>query len=68
MAWRNGSRSLYRLCTTAPQVKSESVTPAVMNLESKLEFIRVQYLALSYSSLYVKFCRVSSALGHPRGC
>ena len=39
-----------------------------MNLESKLEFTRVRYLALSYSSLYSKLCLASSALGHPRSC
>ena len=46
----------------------ESITPTVMNLESKLEFTRVRYLALSYSSLYSKLCLVSSALGHPGSC
>ena len=34
----------------------------------KLEFTRVRYLALSYSSLYLKLCLVSSALGHPGSC
>ena len=43
----------------------ESITPTVMNLESELEFTRVRYLALSYSSLYSKLCLVSSALGTP---
>ena len=46
----------------------ESITRTVMNLESKLEFTRVRYLALSYSSLYSKLCPVSSALGHPGSC
>ena len=46
----------------------ESITPTVMNLESKLEFTRVQYLALSYLSLYSKLCPVSSSLGHPGSC
>ena len=40
-----------RLCTTTPEVKLDSITPTMMNLELKLEFIRVQYfIALSYSS------------------
>ena len=39
-----------------------------MNLESKLEFTRVRYLALSFSSFYLKLCLVSSALGHPGSC
>ena len=39
-----------------------------MNLESKLEFTRIRYLALSYSSLYSKLCLLSSALGHPGSC
>ena len=46
----------------------ESITPTVMNLESKLEFTRVRYLALSYSSLYSKLCLASSVLGHPGSC
>ena len=46
----------------------ESITPTVMNLESKLEFTRDRYLALSYSSLYSKLCLASSALGHPGSC
>ena len=46
----------------------KSITRTVMNLESKLEFTRVRYLALSYSSLYSKLCLVSSALGHPGSC
>ena len=46
----------------------ESITTTVLNLESKLEFTRVRYLALSYSSLYSKLCLVSSALGHPGSC
>ena len=54
-----------RLCTTTPEAELESITPTVMNLESKLEFTRVRYLALCYSSLYSKPCLVSSALGHP---
>ena len=36
-----------------------------MNLESKLEFLRSQYLALCYLSFYSKLCHVSSAMGHP---
>ena len=48
--------------------KVESITPTVMNLESKLEFTRVRYLAPSYSSLYSKLCLVSSALEHPGSC
>ena len=62
---RNGSPSLYRLCATKPDVKLESITPTMINLELKLEFIRVQYLVLSYSSFYSKPCHVSSSLGHP---
>ena len=31
----------------------------------KVEFTRVRYLALSYSTLYSKLCLASSALGHP---
>ena len=54
-----------RLCTTTPEAEFESITPTVMNLESKLEFTRVRYLALSYSSLYSKLCLASSALGPP---
>ena len=46
----------------------ESITPTLMNLELKLEFIRVQCLAFSYSSLYSKLCHVSSALAHPGSC
>ena len=46
----------------------ESITHTVMNLESKLEFTRVRYLALSHSSLYSKLYLVSSALGHPGSC
>ena len=46
----------------------ESITPTVMNLESKLEFTRVRYLALSYSSLNSKVCLASSALGHLGSC
>ena len=46
----------------------ESITPTVMNLDSKLEFTSVRYLALSYSSLYSKLYLVSSALGHPGSC
>ena len=65
---RNGLCSLYRLCITTPEAKLESVTPTVMNLELKLEFITVQYLAISYSSLYSKFCHVSSALRHAGSC
>ena len=34
----------------------------------KLELIRVQYVALSYSSLCLKLCRVSSKPGHPGSC
>ena len=44
------------------------VSNTVMNLELKLEFIRVQYLALSYTSFYSKLCHLSSALGHPGSC
>ena len=44
------------------------VSNTVMNLELKLEFIRVQYLAQSYTSFYSKLCHVSSALGHPGSC
>ena len=33
--------SLCRLCTTKPEIKLESITPTVMNLELKLEFIKV---------------------------
>ena len=40
-------------------------TPTVMNLESKLEFTRIRYLALSYSSLYSKLCLVSFRTGTP---
>ena len=57
--------NLCRLCTTTPEAELESITPTVMNLESKLEFTRVRYLALSYSSLYSKLCPMSSALGQP---
>ena len=56
------------LSVYAPQTGLESITPTVMNLESKLEFTRVRYLALSYSSLYSKLCLASSALGHPGSC
>ena len=48
--------------------EAESITPTMMNLESKLEFTRVRYLALPYSSWYSKLCLVSSALGHPGSC
>ena len=51
-----------------PRSPPESITPTVMNLESKLEFTRVRYLALSYSSLYSKLCLASSALGHRGSC
>ena len=37
-----------RLCTTTPEAELESITPTVMNLESKLEFTRVQDLALLF--------------------
>ena len=52
----------------SPEAELESITPTVMNLESKLEFTRVRYLAPSYLSLYSKLCLVSSALGHPGSC
>ena len=55
MALRNGLCSLYRLFTTTPEVKLESITPIVINLELKLEFNRVLYLTISYSSLCLKF-------------
>ena len=35
-----------RLRTTTPEAELESITPTVVNLESKLEFTRVWYLAL----------------------
>ena len=56
VALRNALCSLYRLCTTTPKVKLESITPTVMNLK----IIMVQYLALSFSLLYSKLCHVSS--------
>ena len=65
LAYRNGLCDSCRLCTTTPEAELVSITPTVMNLESKLESTRVRYLALSYSSLYSKLCLVSSALGHP---
>ena len=68
LALRSGLCSLYRLCTTTPGVKLESVTPTMMNLELKLDFIRIQYLPVSYSSLNLKLCHVSSAPGHPGSC
>ena len=69
LALRNGLCSLYILCKTTPEVKLESIKPTLMNLESKLEFIRFQHLALRYLSFYLKLCRVSSAVGHPvRSC
>ena len=68
LAERNGLCDSCRLCTTTPEAELESITPTVMNLESKLEFTRVRYSALSYSSLYSKLCLVSSALGHPGSC
>ena len=60
-------RFVQATCKT-PEAEFESITPTVMNLESKLEFTRVQYLALSYSSFYSKLCLASSALGHPGSC
>ena len=68
LGMRNGLCDSCRLCTTTPEAELESITPTVMNLESKLEFTRVRYLALSYLSLYSKLCPVSSALGHPGSC
>lgn len=68
LALRNELCSLYRQRTTTPEVKLEWITPTVMNLESKLEFIRVQCLALSYLSLRSKLCLVKSTMGHPRSC
>ena len=64
LALRNGLCSLYILCTTTPEVKLESIKPTLMYLESKLEFIRFQYLALCYLSFYLKLCCVSSAMEH----
>ena len=42
LTFRNGLCSLYRLCKTPPEVKLESITPTVMNLEFKFKFIKVQ--------------------------
>ena len=63
-SWVFGLCGLCRLCTTTPEVKLQPTTLTVMNLGLKLDFIKVQYLVLSYSSLCSKLCHVSSALGH----
>ena len=54
-----------RLCTTTPEAELESITPTVMNLESKLEYTRVRYLALSYSSLYIEALSCEFRTGTP---